>query len=379
MSRRSQILAGLGAASLAAAGGFYAWQRQQEQQHRPTAATVVPAGPAAIPVHAEPARTGEVIEHLYAFGNLRPRLEVAITAGQPGQVRRILFADGETVAAGTPLVEMDSRTAHAQAESARARAVGDQQNLRRVEALARRGLESTSSLEQAQTQAAASLSSQRIAEAQLDMTTLRAPFAGTLGPRQVDAGAIVGGTDRIVTLEDRRQLTIELRVPSRYLARLRPGMVFDVDVPDHGIDLGQGRLSYVDVAVSTDTRSLLLRGVLDNREGRLIPGLFVRVALELAQRPDAVLVPEGAVLRDLLGTYVFTLERDGAARRRPIRVGLRRGGMVEALEGLRPGERVVTTGAFRLRDGDPVAEQPPTTLPSAAPPATVSAEGRGGR
>ena len=369
MRRRGWVLLGVGL-MLVAAG--VTWERRRSRAPGPTAS---PSLAAAIPVQADAAISGAVIEHAYAYGNLRPRLSVAITAQQPGQVSRILFADGARVEAGASLVEMDSRTAQANVESARARSLADQQALRRVVSLARQGLESTSSLEQAQSQAAVSQSGLRIAEAQLGMTTLRAPFAGILGPRLVDAGALVSSTDHLVVIEDRSQLNIEFRLPSRNLPRLREGMLFDVSVPNLNLDLGQGRLTFVDSAISTDTRSLLLRGVIQNEEWRLTPGLFVRLAIELEERPDAVLVPQASVLRDLLGAYVFvvdgTVGGNPVARRQAVQIGLRRGALTEVLTGVKSGEVVVTQGAFRLRGGDRVAVQ-------AEPPVTAAVPVAGG-
>lgn len=331
------------------AGGTYAWRMR-----------AVPPPPAphaapATPVRVAPAQTATVADDLPAYGNLRPRLEVTITAPQAGQLREILFVDGSTVAVNAPLAVMDNRVDKAQVDSARARLAADQQNYRRVRDLARQGLESTHSVEQAQSQVAASLSALRVSEARLELTALRAPFAGTLGTRHADPGAMLNAGDKIVVLEDRSKLLVEIRVPSRYLPQVRPGMEVSLDVPYLAENLGRGRLILVDGSVSADTRSILLRAEVDNSAGRLTTGLFVRVVLRLAMRPDAVVVPEQAVVRELVGAFVFVVE-DGVAKRRAVQLGVYRDGIVEVAQGLKAGERVVTVGAFRLRDGDRVME-----------------------
>lgn len=339
------LLCGVGAA------GYYAWERR--------AAEPLPSPPAspAIPVRSEPAGTATVVDELPAYGNLRPRLEVPITAPQAGQIRQILFTDGAHVAANEPLVLMDDRVALAQVESARARLLADQQNLRRVRDLARQGLESTRSVEQAQSDVAASLSALRVNEARLELTTLRAPFAGALGTRRADQGAMLNAGDKIVIIEDRSRLLVDIRVPSRYLPQLRAGMDVSLDVPNLAENLGRGRLILIDTSVSADTRSILLRAEMDNADDRLTPGLFVRVALQLATRPNAVVVPEQALVRDLVGAFVFLVDK-GVATRRAVQLGQPHDGTVEVVQGLKAGERVVTVGAFRLHDGDHVEEVP---------------------
>lgn len=342
---------------LALGGGGYAYYAKMKDAQ--PAATTTPAA-AAIPVQTAPAGTATVTDTLPAYGSLRPRLQVTITAPQAGPLRRILFADGATVAAGTPLASLDDSVAQAQVNSARARLQTDQQNLRRVTDLARRGLDSTQSVEQAQSTVAASQATLQVNERQLELTTLHAPFAGALGTRFVDEGAMLNTGDRIVTIEDRSRLFVEIRVAGRYLPRLRAGMPVELDVPDIQEHLGQGALTFVDTSVSMDTRSVLLRAEIDNPEDRLTPGLFVRVTLQLGTRPDAVVVPEDALVQELVGSFVYVVE-DGVARRRAVTLGTRQPGTVEVRTGLKAGERIVTVGAFRLRDGDRVQEQPAPT------------------
>ena len=322
------------------------------------------AGVAAAP--AKPVQTGlatqqTVIDDLPAYGNLRPRRSVNITAPQTGEVRAILFEDGASVAAGVPLVMLDSNVAQAQVASSQARYKTNEENLRRTRDLARQGLESTRSVEQAQSEAASAMADLRTNQARLELTTLRAPFAGSLGVRLIDQGATVSAGDKIVTIEDRTRLFVDIRVPSRYLSNLRPGMDVWLQLPESEVSLGTGKLSLVENNVSADTRSVLVRAELDNADGRLAPGLFVRTSIVLATRPNAVVVPTEAIQRELIGAYVFVVT-NGIAARRPVQLGHSRGEVVEVTQGLKVNERIVTVGGFRLNDGDRVQDVPKLAL-----------------
>ncbi len=336
---------------LAITGGAVYVLRSGEVQ-RPSARA---SGTRPTPVHSEAARLAPVTDELPAYGNLRPRLQVNIVAPQAGQLHEILFSDGSTVPAGTPLATMDDRVARAQLEAARARFLADQENLTRVRNLARQGLESTYSVEQARSSAAASLFEQQASEATLELTTLRAPFAGTLGTRRVDPGAMLNVGDKIVSIEDRSRMFVEIRLASRNLPLVHPGMEVLLSVPSLSADLGAGQVTMVDNSVSADTRSILVRAEIDNIARQLPSGLFVRAVLQLATQPNAIVVPDEAVMHDLLGAYVFVVE-ENVARRRSVQLGVLQNGIIEITQGLKAGEQVVTVGAFRLHDGDSVTE-----------------------
>jgi membrane fusion protein (multidrug efflux system) len=315
----------------------------------------MPAAIAAVAVEIAPVRHAAIADSVTSYGNLVARRSVNIVPEGPGQVEEILFADGQQVAAGTPLVVINNRIAAAQVQASRAQAAADVQNLRRTQSLEQQGLDSTYSLEQAQSRAAVSQANLMIDQQKLQSFTLRAPFAGTLGTRVVDVGAFLNGGDKIVRLDDTSELQIEFRMPSSVIPHVAEGIPVHVTIPGAGKSLAvEGELSFIDPAVSTDTRSVLLRAVVPNPRRRLHPGLFVRVSLDLAVHPHALVVPAEAVMRDIGGAYVYVVDGNGIARRRVIETGLSNDRLVEATSGLEAGDRVVTVGQFRLQDGDPV-------------------------
>jgi membrane fusion protein, multidrug efflux system len=332
-------------------GGFYYYKYRLNAPKAPVAANSQPV----LAVSVVPVRTAPMVESVASYGNLVSQRSVNIGPESPGQVKQILFADGQTVAAGTALVLMDSSIAEAQLQSSRAQADTDAQNLRRTQLLSRQGLDSTYSTEQAQSRAAASQADVRINERKLAQLTLRAPFGGTLGSHRVDEGAFISGGDTIVRLEDTSELQIEFRMPSQVAPQLTEGMAVHVELPGASESKGvDGQLSFIDPAISTDTRSVLLRAVVPNGAQHLRPGLFVRVSVDLKTRENALVVPVGAVIYDLNATYVYVVSDKNVVEQRVVTTGLIDGVQAELLTGVKAGEQVVTIGQFRLRDGDSV-------------------------
>jgi membrane fusion protein, multidrug efflux system len=333
-----------------AGGGAALYERHiAARQHTETVPVAVQS------VSTVPVRVMPMVENIASYGNLVSQRSVNIVPQTPGQVKQILFSDGQTVTAGAALVLMDSSIAQAQVQATRAQSDTDTQNLRRTQSLSRQGLESTYSLEQAQSRASASAANVTIDERRLEQLTLRAPFAGRLGSRQVDVGAFVLTGDTIVRLDDTAELQIEFRMPSTVALRVTQSMPVHVQVPgtesDQTVD---GSLSFIDPTISTDTRSVLLRALVPNTGQQLRPGLYVRVSLDLDTHPDALVVPIDAIANDLNDSYVFVVDDKNIAHRRPVTRGLTDGRQVELLTGVTVGEQVVTVGQFRLRDGDTV-------------------------
>lgn len=343
------------------AGGTYVYQRTRPQQ---AAAAETP--PVAISV--VPVKVGSMADKITSYGNLVPRRTVNIVPDNPGKVKEILFTDGQEVAAGTPLVVMDTDIVEAQVAASRAQADADMQNLKRTQSLSRQGLDSTYSLEQAQARAAASASDFQINTRKLAQLTLRAPFAGRLGTRRVDAGAYLNVGETIVRLDD-TALQVEFRVPSTILSKPTKDMTVYVDVPgDPSGSHTNATLTFIDPAVSTDTRSVLLRALVSDGQHQMRPGLYVRVTLAISTIEDALIVPAESVVRDLGSAYVYVVDSGDIARRRTVTVGLSDGDKLQLTSGVMAGDRIVTIGQFRLRDGDKVKVVPdaPAASKSAA-------------
>jgi len=347
---------------VAAVAGGAAWY----SKHKPAAHAEASGNTVFVPVSVKEVTTQRMVNRVTSYGNLVPQRTVNIVPNESGQLIKLLFKDGQSVETGTPLAVMDNRIAQAQVQSSQAQYDADVLNLKRTESLANRSLDSMRSLEQAQSRAAVSQSDLLINQRKLDQLTLRAPFPGTLGAHNVDEGAYLNTGQTIVRLDDTSQFEIEFRMPASVAPLMKDGMPIHVRLPGKEDEVDSvGKLSFIDPVASTDSRSVLLRALVPNKQGVLRPGLFVHVRLDLDAHDNALVVPVSAVLLELSGSYVFVVDDKNIARRRLVQTGLSDDMMIEIVTGLKAGEKVVTIGQFRLSDGDTV-KIVPEPVPSKA-------------
>ena len=347
---------------IAAVAGGAAWY----SKHKPAAHTEASGNTVFVPVSVKEVTTQRMVNRVTSYGNLVPQRTVNIVPNESGQLIKLLFKDGQSVETGTPLAVMDNRIAQAQVQSSQAQYDADVLNLKRTESLANRSLDSMRSLEQAQSRAAVSQSDLLINQRKLDQLTLRAPFPGTLGAHNVDEGAYLNTGQTIVRLDDTSQFEIEFRMPASVAPLMKDGMPIHVRLPGKEDEVDSvGKLSFIDPVASTDSRSVLLRALVPNKQGVLRPGLFVHVRLDLDAHDNALVVPVSAVLLELSGSYVFVVDDKNIAKRQLVETGISDDMMIEIVTGLKAGEKVVTIGQFRLSDGDTV-KIVPEAVPSQA-------------
>jgi membrane fusion protein (multidrug efflux system) len=185
--------------------------------------------------------------------------------------------------------------------------------------------------------------------ARLDKTALRAPFNGIIGLRYVSDGSYVSSTSRIATLQDVEKVKVDFAVPERYAAQVKTGQT--IRFTRTGSDeVFVGRIFAVEPKIDPQTRTLQSRALCENPGGRILPGAFVEVNLELERFDSALLVPSEAVIPELKGQKVF-LYRGGRAEQSAVRTGLRTENSVQILEGVRPGDTVLTTGILQVAPG----------------------------
>jgi membrane fusion protein (multidrug efflux system) len=196
--------------------------------------------------------------------------------------------------------------------------------------------------------------------ATIEKKTIRAPFGGRLGIRQVNLGQTLREGDPIVTLQSLDPIYVNFTLPQQQLAQLRPGLPVRVTcdaLPGLTID---GRITAVNPLVDADTRNIQLQATVANRSEKLRPGMFVNAAVILPVRQNALAIPATAVLYAPYGDSVFVVadEKEGkggkALRQQFVRLGEKRGDFVAVTSGLKKGETVVSTGVFKLRNGQAV-------------------------
>lgn len=309
-----------------------------------------PAGPASVPVELYEARLGTVEQSVEAVGSTLARESVDVVAEVAGRITEIAFEEGERVASGDVLFELDRSREEAELREAIAQRDDVRTKLNRARALREDG-----SVPQAQVdELAASLDSAeaRVAVSRIRLAerTIRAPFDGVTGLREVSLGAYVAPGTRLTTLDDLSVVRLDFSVPERFLGGLRPGLRVEARNIAFVDDAFDGEVVRVGSRVDPVSRSVRVQAEMPNPEGRLRSGMFMTARLVLGQRDDAVLVPEEALLTEGARVYVY-LVTDELARRVEVATGQRRGGMVEIREGVVRGDLVVTAGLQRLRDG----------------------------
>jgi len=313
-----------------------------------------PAGGAAGgPVGVEAAKAQQVAlaDDVLAVGTLRANETVVMKPEIAGRIVAIGFGDGARIVKGALLVGLDDSVLAAQVEQARAELGLARTNFERTEDLAKRNFVSGSARDQAAATLKVQAARLELAEAQLAKTRIVAPFSGVLGLRNFSVGDFVKDGAELVTLEDVSSMKVDLRLPERYLGQLRRGQLIQISVDAFPGRSFEARLDALDAQVDANGRSLLARGRLANPDGALRSGMFAKARIVLREKPNAVVVPEEAILPAGNDSFVYRIE-NGRAMRTKVETGIRREGRVEIVAGVRPGELVVTAGQLRLqRDG----------------------------
>ncbi|MEN8166462.1 MAG: efflux RND transporter periplasmic adaptor subunit [Pseudomonadota bacterium] len=332
---------------------IYGWKHRQAQQMADLAATPPPpATVAAVNVEKE-----SWLPYLSAVGSLVATQGVHVTNEAPGQVSRIHFESGQWVEEGELLLQLADDVDRAELEGLLAERRLAEVQFRRIAKLIRDKSISRSEYDEAQAKldnANAQVASKR---ALINKKAIHAPFSGYLGIRQVDLGEYLAPGSNIVPLEALDPIYVDYALPERHIAKLFVGQVVEIQVQAYPEPYFKGRISALDPGIDPGTRSLRVRGTLQNPDARLRPGMFAQVRTELPQRQDLLTIPQGVIAYNPYGDLVYVIvEQDGGlvVQRRQIKSGEVREGRTEILSGLREGERVVSAGQVKLRNGQAV-------------------------
>jgi membrane fusion protein (multidrug efflux system) len=301
-------------------------------------------------------------ETLSAIGTMAAVQGVAVSADLPGTVERILFASGQAVAAGDVLAVLDT-----QQEQAQLAAVEAQRELARLTFERMQGLLNEKVISRAEFDRATAEYRQTDAQlaeirAVIRRKTIHAPFAGVLGLRQVNLGQYLAGGEALVTLQSLNPIYVNFGVPQQSLGHVPVGRTVKVSTRDAAAAEWTGRVTAIDSQVSEATRNIQVQATLANPGGKLRPGMFVQTEVVLGARQPVVALPASAINYAPYGDSVFVVAdlkgEDGktyrGVRQQFVRLGPARGDQVAIRSGVKPGDEVVTSGVFKLRNGAPV-------------------------
>ena len=295
-------------------------------------------------------------DSLQLVGVARGQRSVNIVSSTSELITRVLFRDGQSVRAGAPLVELQTREEDADIIEAQSRVDQARREFARTRDLAERGIAPRVSAEQAEAALQAAEASLEAAEARRGDRMIRAPFPGVLGLTTVTPGTLVGPGTVITTLDDISTIRIDFPLPERYLGRVQSGTPISATADAFPGSQFTGRIARVDTRIDEVTRSATARAEIPNPEGRIRPGMSMRVTVRQGQR-QSLAVPESAIQYEGEGAFVYRIangEKGQIAQRVEVEAGVVEGGYVEILSGLDEGETVVASGLNRIQPGAPV-------------------------
>lgn len=288
---------------------------------------------------------------------------VLVSAEAGGRVTKISFDSDDTVKEGQVLVLLDSSSENAQLASNTASATQARADLKRVRSLIARNLVSEDAVDRANTLVKESEAQVEVVRASLDKKTIRAPFAGRLGIRQVNQGQILSIGDPIVALQMLNRVYVDFSVPQQKMLQIKRDMKVRVKSDSTPDDVFDGEITAVNLEVDPLTRNVKVRSVVENPDEKLRTGMFVNVELILPETKKVLPIPATSVLYAPFGNSVFVIdekkdeesgETQKVLRQQFVILGQKRGDYVDVTDGLKNGETVVTSGVFKLRSGSPV-------------------------
>ncbi|MFA7429773.1 MAG: efflux RND transporter periplasmic adaptor subunit [Rhodospirillaceae bacterium] len=344
-----------------AAGGWWLWTDTQGAPAEQAA-----AGPRPVPVTVVEARLDTIVDVFEGVGTTRARQSVEIISTVSGRVSGILFEAGQQISKGQPLIQLDPTLEEANLAEARAMMEDARSQLERARQLVASRTVAQARVEELQASFAAARARVAAAERRLADRVILAPFDGIVGLREVDVGSRISDTTVLTRLDDMSALQLEFQVPEMFFGQVAVGQTLEAVSTALPNAVFTGTIVARDTRIDPVARAFRVRAELPNPDHVLPPGLFMTARLALATRENAVIIPEQAVQAEGRLTYVYRI-RDGKAERVDVRLGLRRVGEVEVLEGLAAGDAIVTEGLQRLRPGAPVqvGAEPPAGGPAA--------------
>lgn len=297
---------------------------------------------------------------LTAVGSIEPVQGVELEAEIPGIVKAINFKNGQSVAEGDLLVQLGVNVEQAQLKAAEATARLATVELDRAERLIATGSVTQSQLDKAIADQESAKANVENLKAVIARKTIRAPFAGEVGIRQINLGQYVPLGASIVSIQSNDQVFINFTLPQQALAKISTGMEVDLSSDVYPEESFKGTVTAISPQVDSVTRTVEIQGTLDNPDGLLRAGLFVRVSVTLPEKNVVTVVPATAILYAPYGNSIFIVEaatnEDGeqaghTVKQSFIRVNAHKGDFVSITKGLAVGDEVVSAGAFKLRNG----------------------------
>jgi membrane fusion protein (multidrug efflux system) len=302
-----------------------------------------------LPVDVVVMQYSSVTDRIFSSGTVEANERIDLRAEVTGIVEAIYLTEGSRVQEGNLLLKINDSELQAQKSRAEYRYNLAAQQEERQRRLLEKGGVSQEDYDATLNQVNVFRSEMQLIDAQLEKTEIRAPFSGRIGLKYVSKGQFIGPDQPIASLQELDRVKIDFSVPERYAGRVQTGDLMRFEV--QGIDSTfVGEVYAIEPRINTDTRTLSLRAISDNPEFLLYPGAFANIELVLEEIEEALMVPTISLIPGLNSQKVYVAV-DGMVEERIVKTGIRTSEKVQILEGLNPGDQVLTTGLLQARPG----------------------------
>lgn len=310
------------------------------------------------PVVVEVARvaTGDIPKSIEALGTLSAVQNVTISSEVSGRIAAINFKDGQSVAKGMPIVQLNDQQAQADYQTAVTEYKLALQKYNRSKNLVNEAI-SKQDFAILQADVATKESAVQSKLADLNAKKVVAPFSGVLGAFQVQAGDYVNAGAPLVTLVNTTQLRTDYNIPEQNLPELKIGQLIKIATSAYPNKIFYGTVNFISPLVSPDSRMVAVQALIDNSKGPLSPGMFVHLSEELGTIKNAIIIPAAAITADIKGYYVFKVEGHKVAQTY-VTTGMQVGARTQILNGLQVGDIIVIAGQQKLQDGSTIEVAP---------------------
>ncbi|MEH6681246.1 MAG: efflux RND transporter periplasmic adaptor subunit [Sediminicola sp.] len=335
---------------IVALGGLVAYRISAN--HTESSPEKGPVGKATIEVGGMVLKPQKFEENLSLSGSLEANEQIEIRSEVSGVVEEINFGEGNKVSEGRVLIKVNDIELRAQLSQVNTAEKLASENERRAKLLLEKQAISQEEYDIASADFQSSQARSQLISAQLSKTSVRAPFSGTIGLRNISKGTYVTPTTVIAKLVNTDKLKLTFAIPEKYASRMKVNGTFIFTTPN-SFERHDATIYAIEPEVDVATRTLKMRAVVDNSEGKLYPGMFVNVNLPLTTIPDALLVPSEALIPIQNGKQIFMV-KNGKAKAVEVITGSRTAEDVRVVSGLKAGDTILTYGVMALDDGIPV-------------------------
>lgn len=324
------------------------------------------------PVTAEIIETSDWTPNIEAIGFIEPYQGVTLTSQVSGQIDSISFESGEQVKKGEVLLQLDSKVEVANLKSAQAKLPAAKAKYLRYQKLYQKGSVSKEAYDESSATYFSMVADIESLKASIERRKVKAPFDGIVGLRNVYLGQYLSAGTEVTRLEDTSVMRLRFTVPQTDISKIRVGQAINIFVDSYQDKTFKGSISAIEPAVNAQSGLIQVQADIPNNSGTLRTGMFARSNIILPTMPDQVTVPQTAITYTLYGDSVYVVEeKEGVIRanQRVVELGERAGSIVHVINGLKAGEKVVTSGQVRLSNGVKVheVESDATTPPEQTP------------